>query len=168
MAKRYLMTQLWRIQQSYALLSLILWGVVIALTANPFVLPYLQHNLGVDPTAPGVVAATLFIVFIGVFGLLFAFGVIYDKYLKLWREQLDVAVDKNPYTKEKLSVKEILMWRHMFLPTLRAVKDNDPEARREIEFVEGWIHRSLAADGNIRRAVEEAERWIESDRGEST
>lgn len=163
MAKRYLMTQLWRIQQSYTLLSLVLWGVVIALTANPIILPFLQHNLGVDPSVPGVVAATLIIVFVGVFGLLFAFGVIYDKYLKLWREQLDVAVEKNPYTKEKLSVKEILMWRHMFLPTLRAAEGRNPETVRELEFMERWIRKSIAVDGNIRRALEEAERWVTTD-----
>ncbi|TLZ55068.1 MAG: hypothetical protein E6K17_06540 [Methanobacteriota archaeon] len=160
MAKRFLMTQIWRIQQSYALLSLVLWGIVIALTANPLLLPYLQHNLGVDPTAPGVVAGTLVLVFIGVFALLFVFGVVYDKYLHLWRDQLDVTYDRNPYAREKLMVKEILVWRHMFLPAMQATASSDPKTRKEVAFMEKWIERSLAADPNIRRSVEEAERVI--------
>jgi len=162
MAKRFLMTQLWRVQQSYTLLSLVLWGVVIALTANPIILPYLQRNLGVDPGGAGVVALSLVLVFVGVFAILFVFGVIYDKVLHLWRDQLDVTYDRNPYTREKLMVKEILMWRHMFLPAMRT--STDPQTRKEIEFMEKWIEKSLAADANIKKSVNDAERWI--DRGD--
>ena len=158
MAKRFVMTQIWRVQQSYTLLSLILWGIVIALTANPIVLPFMQHNFGIDPTATGVVAASLLLVFLGVFGILFLFGIIYDKYLHLWRDQLDVAYDRNPYAREKLMVKEILMWRHMFLPAMRT--SPDPRTQKEIAFMERWIEKSLASDVNIRKSVEDAERWI--------
>ena len=162
MAKRSLMTQLWRIQQSYTLLSLFLWGAVISLTATTYVLTYEQRQLGIDPSAPGIVAATLILLFLAVFAALFVFGVVYDRYLRLWRDQLDVAYDRNPYAREKLMVKEILMWRHMFLPAMRATVSTNPEGRREIEFMERWITKSLATDSNIKRSVEEAERWIEA------
>jgi len=162
MAKRFFMTQLWRIQQSYTLLSLVLWGIVIALTAFPFVGSFLQHQFGFDPAAPGFVAATLILLFLAVFAGLFSFGVVYDKYLRLWREQLDVMVEKNPYAREKLSPKEILMWRYIYIPVMRAKGRDDSHARKEIEFVEKWVEISVATDPNIRRAVEEAERWIES------
>ncbi len=159
MAKRFLMTQLWRIQQSYALLSLFLWAAVISLTATAYILPFEQRQLGIDPGTPGVIAATLLLLFLAVFGGLFLFGVAYDRYLRLWRDQLDVAYDRNPYAREKLMVKEILMWRHMFLPTMRG-RSSDPETEKEIAFMEQWIQKSLASDANIRRSVEEAERWI--------
>jgi len=162
MVKRFIMTQLWRIQQSYTFLSLVLWGVVIALTAFPFVGAFLQHQFGFDPAAPGFVAATLILLFLTVFAGLFSFGVVYDKYLRLWREQLDVMVEKNPYAREKLSPKEILMWRYIYLPAMRLSGPDNPNTRKEIEFVERWVEISIAADPNIRRAVEEAERWIRS------
>jgi len=150
MAKRFLMTQLWRIQQSYAILSLVLWGIVITLTAFPIVFPFFQRNLGFPENAPGAVAATLLLLFVGIFVLLFGFGIVYDRYLRLWREQLDVTYDRNPYTREKLMVKEILLWRHMFLPALRATAVSDPTARTEIDFMERWIERTLVEDANIR------------------
>ena|SRR5437773_6381242 len=153
------MTQLWRVQQSYALLSLFLWAAVISLTAAAYILPFEQRQLGIDPSTPGVIAATLILLFAAVFGGLFLFGVVYDRYLRLYRDQLDVAYDRNPYAREKLMVKEILMWRHMFLPGMRA-RTLVPDAQREVAFMEKWIQKSLAQDANIRRSVEEAERWI--------
>ncbi|HEY5605780.1 MAG TPA: hypothetical protein VIL45_04565 [Thermoplasmata archaeon] len=169
MVKRYVMLQLWRVQQSYVLLSLLLWGLVITFTAYPVVgsvwLGFLEDRFGISPSTPGIVAATLVLIFLSAFGFLFTLGVIYDKYLRLWREQLDVAYERNPYTREKLMVKEILLWRHMFLPALRRVAAEDPEIQREIEFMKKWIEKSESMDGNIRRAVGETEEWVR--RGES-
>ena len=165
MVKRFVMTQLWRIQQSYTLLSLLLWGIVISLTAYPVIaplwLPFLQDR-GIPASTPGVIALTLLLLFLAIYGVLFLFGVVYDKYLRLWREQLDVAVDRNPYAREKLTPKEILMWRYIYLPTLRVSGRQNPNTIKEIEFIEKWVERSVSEDGNIRRAVEEAERWIRS------
>jgi len=167
MVKRYLMLQLWRVQQSMTLLSLILWAIVISLTALPIINPvwlrFLEDRFGIPPNAPGVVALTLVLIFLGVFAFLISVGLIYDKYLKLWREQLDVAYERNPYTREKLMVKEILLWRHMFLPSLRAEAKDSPEVQHEIEFMERWIEKSVSMDRNIQRAVKEAERWIETE-----
>jgi len=164
MVKRFLMIQLWRIQQSYTLLSLFLWGLVISFTAYPIIspvwLPFLERQFGISAGAPGVVAGTLLLLFLGIYAVLYLFGVVYDKYLKLWREQLDVAVERNPYAREKLTAKEILQWRHMFLPTLRAAAPGDKGAEREIEFMDKWIALSLASDAVIRRSLEDAEREI--------
>jgi hypothetical protein len=170
MVKRFLMVQLWRIQQSYTLLSLLIWGVIITFTSWAVleaIWADVLQRFGISMSAPGAVASGLAVIFICVFTLLYAVGVIYDKYLRLWREQLDVSVEKNPYTQEKLMVKEILMWRHMFLPTLRAIAPEDPDAQREIEFMEDWIQKSIASDGNIRKALDQAERWITESRAET-
>lgn len=165
MVKRYIMVQLWRVQQSYTLLSLLIWGVLITFTSWTVLKDVWADFLGrfgISLSAPGAVAAGLIVIFLSVFIILYAFGVVYDKYLKLWREQLDVSYERNPYTREKLMVKEILMWRHMFLPVLRVAAPRDPDARREIEFVEKWIEKTVAADAIIRKAVEDSERAIES------
>jgi hypothetical protein len=165
MAKRFLMTQLWRIQQSYTLLSLFLWGIVIAFTAFPIVSPVwfpFLARFGIPATAPGVVALTLILLFFLIYGSVYAFGFVYDRYLRLWREQLDVAMEKNPYAREKLAPKEILMWRHIYLPTMKAVGRGSRDYEEDISFVERWIETSLAGDGSIRASVEEAERWIRS------
>ncbi|OGS60511.1 MAG: hypothetical protein A3K59_02155 [Euryarchaeota archaeon RBG_19FT_COMBO_69_17] len=165
MVKRSFMVQLWRIQQSYILLALLIWGVLITFTAWPILSPVWQDILGrfgVPLSAPGAVAVGLLVIFFGVYVVLYTFGVVYDKYLKLWREQLDVTYERNPYTREKLMVKEILMWRHMFLPVLKVAAPTDPAAKKEIEFVEKWIGTVLASDAVIRKAVGDSERAIES------
>ena len=169
MVKRFVMVQIWRIQQSYILLSLLIWGIIITFTSWTVlkdVWADILQRFGISMGAPGAVASGLAVIFICVFTLLYIIGVIYDKYLRLWREQLDVSVEKNPYTQEKLMVKEVLMWRHMFLPTLRAVAPRDPDAQREIEFMEDWIQKSIASDWNIQKALDEAERWIATGRTE--
>src|SRR2546428_7142265 len=126
MAKRFLMTQLWRIQQSYTLVSLGLWGIVISLTAFPFISQFVQGKFGVDYTAPGVVAITLILLFLAVFTALFLFGVIYDKYLRLWREQLDVAVERKPHPPPERSPQEILVGRYNFPPRMKGSRRGSP------------------------------------------
>jgi hypothetical protein len=168
MLKRRFMVQLWRIQQSYTLLSLVIWGVLITLTAWPILDDLWADFLeifGIPFNAPGAIALGLGIIFVAVYVVLFAFGIVYDKVLRLWREQLDVSYERNPYTRDKLMVKEVLMWRHMFLPVLRVAAPSDPAAQREIEFVERWIDRTLSSDPVIRRAVEDSEHAIETGTG---
>ncbi len=164
MVKRYLMIQLWRIQQSYTLLSLFLWGAVLTFTAYPIIkepwLRFLDATFGIPADAPGVVAGTLLLIFLLIYGVLFAFGLVYDKYLRLWREQLDVSVERNPYAREKLMVKEILQWRHMFLPAMRALGARDEGVRRDVAFMESWIALTVASDPHIKRSLEDTEKEI--------
>ena len=164
MVKRYLMIQLWRIQQSYTLLSLFLWGAVLTFTAYPIIkepwLRFLEGSFGIRAEAPGVVAGTLFLIFFLIYFTLFIFGLVYDKYLRLWREQLDVSVERNPYAREKLMVKEILQWRHMFLPAMRTLAARDEGVRRDIAFMENWIARTVSSDPHIKAALEETEQEI--------
>src|SRR2546427_10075119 len=114
MVKRYFMTQLWRIQQSYTLLSLILWGIVIAFTAFPIISPVwfpFLARFGISATTTGIVALTLILLFLLIYGSLYAFGFVYDRYLRLWREKLDAAAPKNPDAHEKVTPQESKQWR---------------------------------------------------------
>src|SRR3972149_7030547 len=101
MVKRYLMLQLWRVQQSMTLLSLILWAIVISLTALPIINPvwlrFLEDRFGIPPNAPGVVALTLVLIFLGVFAFLISVGLIYDKYLRLWRGPRGGGAQRQPH-----------------------------------------------------------------------
>src|SRR2546427_8663247 len=104
MAKRFMMTQLWRIQQSYTLLSLILWGIVIAFTAFPVVSPVwfpFLARFGISATTPGVVALTLILLFLLIYGSVYAFGFVYDRYLRLWRGRDRVRRQEEPQSQEE-------------------------------------------------------------------
>lgn len=179
MVRHTFMLQLWRFQQSQALLGLLLWSILLTVTSfdilKPVLLGFLDAQVGIPADAPGAVFVSLLIIFVVVVSSLFAFGVVYDKYLGLWREQTDVLVARNPYTKERLTAKEILTWRHMFLPALRSAAASagrnpspsdsatDPAVEAHIAFMENWIRRSME-DSRIRLAVEDASRWIEPKR----
>ncbi len=174
MVKHSFMLQLWRFQQSQALLGLLLWSLLLTVTSfdvlKPVLLGFLNRQFGIPPDAPGAVFISLLIIFVAIVSSLFIFGYIYDNYLRLWREQSDVAIDRNPYTRERLTAKEILTWRNMFLPALRSAaasrgsdgpsSANDPDVESHIAFMENWIQRSLE-DSRTRRAVEETREWVE-------
>src|SRR2546426_1773836 len=113
MVKHYLMVQLWRVQQSYSLLSLLIWGVLITFTSWTVLKDVWADFLGrfgIQLSAPGAVAAGLLVIFLAVYAILFAFGVVYDKYLKLWRAQRHVSHERKPYHPGELMVEENLMW----------------------------------------------------------
>src|SRR2546428_13120119 len=101
MVKRFFMTQLWRIQQSYTLLSLILWGIVIVTTSFPIISPIwfpFLARFGISATTPGAVAVTLVLMFFLVFGSLYTFGFVYDRYLRLWRGELHLSAPEKPHS----------------------------------------------------------------------
>lgn len=163
------MLQLWRFQQSQAILGLVLWASLLTLTAYPILAGPIfgfLGSFGIAADTRGAVALALGIIFVSIAAALFLFGLVYDKVFRLWREQTDVLVDRNPYTRERLTAKEILTWRHMFLPALQASsarnpdRPNNPDLVSHIAFMEDWIARSLD-DPRTRRAVEETQEWIE-------
>lgn len=174
MVKHAFMTALWRFQQSQAILGLVLWGLLLTITSFPLISPrlydFLANVFGITADRPGAVLLGLAILFTLIVSALFAFGLIYDKYWRLWREQSDVAVDRNPYTRDRLTAKEILTWRHMFLPVLRAASSSrtgngpnlgeDQKVQEHIDFMEDWIAQSLE-NPRTRRAVEETRDSIE-------
>jgi len=174
MVKHAFMLVLWRFQASQAILGLVLWGILLTLSAFPIVWPRLSeffvNVFGIQPNDPGAVFLGLALLFGLIMSALFVLGVVYDKYLRLWREQWDVAIDRNPYAKERLTAKEILTWKHMFLPVLRAASfagtgnspnpGEDHEVREHIDFMEKWIAESLE-NPRTRRAVEETRDRIE-------
>lgn len=157
MVKKMFMIQVWRIQQSYAIFSLFAWSFLLTFTSYPYIAP-LFSRWGVI-SAEDVLLGMAVLFLIVFFGIL-AFGFLYDRILKLWREQADVVYERNPYAKEKLMPKEILLWKKAHLRTLREVAKQDPEVWEDIEFMEKWIQKSLESDPLLRKEVQETEKWI--------
>jgi len=161
LVKKGLMVQLWRIQQSQSLISLLFWALTLA---GVFYLSYFHryfvdvlHIVSNDQVFIGTMI--LFLLVIGAFLLI---GLIYDRTLKLWREQSDVAVERNPYTKERLMPKDIVVWRHASLPLMKELAKKDNAMQKDIEFMENWIARSLAGYKELRQSVDEIEKWVMS------
>ena len=149
MVKKYAMTLIWRISQAGPLLSIFFWSTTLAGIFWPIVGftnsglkgPVAQwlSDIGVPPDRVTIIGLLL-LFFLFAFAIL-TVGFLYDRVFKLWREQMYVAMDRNPYADNLLFRKEILQWEQYYLPLARAMYkvSPDPELKTAIERVEGWV-----------------------------
>jgi len=149
MAKKFLMTLVWRISQTGPILSLFFWSTALAGIFWPIVgitggnqlgpLGSLLRSLGVPLDRVTVVGLVILFLLFAAF-ILFI-GWMYDRVLKLWREQMDVTYDRNPYVDDRLFRKEIMQWEQYYLPLAKAVSkvSPDPELKEAIARVEDWV-----------------------------
>lgn len=88
-------------------------------------------------------------------------GVVYDRVFRLWRESSVVSVERNPYSRFLLMPKEILLWKRCQMRILKEVAKDDPEALKDVEFMDRWMDK-LMDDPVMRKQVEETEKIIMS------
>ena len=148
--KKAVMTQVWRIQQSQIIISILFWALTLA---GVFYVAYV-HPWFVDlrvVRGDQVLLGTmiLFVIFLVAFLIL---GFVYDRVFQLWKEQTIVAIERNPYSTDKLMPKEIVMWR-LHIEVLRAVAKGNPEAESRVRIMEAWLDRQMKADPSLAAAV---------------
>ncbi|UCD93176.1 MAG: hypothetical protein JSV43_04575 [Methanobacteriota archaeon] len=158
--KKGLMTYIWRIQQSQMLISILFWSLTLTGVFYQYVREWwlFTEIFRIPPENVGLGMTVLFILVI-VFIVLI--GVVYDRVFRLWQEQSIVAVERNPYSRFLLMPKEILLWKRCQMRILREVAKDDPEAQRDIEFMDKWMDK-LLEDPKIKKQVEDTERTIMS------
>jgi len=148
MVKKYAMTIIWRISQAGPLLSIFFWSTTLAGIFWPIVgtagpppgpLWSLLRWLGVP--LDRVTLVGLLMLFLVFAGFILIIGFLYDRVLKLWREQMDIAMDRNPYAENLLLRKEVMQWDQYYLPLARAMYkvSPDPDLKAAIERVERWV-----------------------------
>ncbi len=153
--KKGLMKQVWRIQQIGALYSVIMLTVAITLAALPliewrFIRAF--DKIGIPTTWDLLMAVIIFSVILS--GALIV-GYIYDSYLKLWRSQNEVAVERNPYSKNLMSPKEWINWQFYFIPMLRSQGRDD-----EADFMEKWNQRLMEENPLLKKEVDDIIKWV--------
>ena len=157
MVKKGFMLQLWRMQQSQALISVFFWALTLA---GVFYLNYFHPvfvSVGLPESAIAIGTTILFILIVLAFLLM---GFIYDRFLRLWREQTDVIVERNPYSRERLLPKEIVFWRRGTLALMKELAKKDSAIQKDIEFMEKWIAKSMADYEELKEAVASMEKWV--------
>jgi len=153
--KKALMTQIWRIQQSQAIISILFWALTLA---GVFYVAYVHPwfvDIGVvreDQVLLGTLI--LFLLFLAAFLIL---GFVYDNIFQLWKEQNVVAIERNPYASGRLMPKEIVLWR-LHIEVLRSVAKGNPQAEARLRIMEAWINGQLKADSELARGVAAIER----------
>ena len=140
--KKWFMLQMWRIQQVAQLLVLTMMAITDAL----LVYDYTDGlRVGGEPLIPYRVLGVLFVLIL-IGGAIWAFAIIWDLRLKMWREQMTVLAEKNPFTKEKLTPKEVYILGTVWLPILERLGKDDPTAKNSAADLRKWILRSLNDD----------------------
>jgi hypothetical protein len=147
-SKKAFMVQFWRMQQSQAFVNSFFFATTLAILLMPYLGPYVT---GVTRNA----FITFALLFGLVMGLVLAFGYAFDVVWKLWKQQVVVGTERNPYALEKLTAKEVVIWRMLHLPTLRALGK-----QRQAAVMEGWLEASLSADPRLAADVEVLEGWL--------
>jgi hypothetical protein len=101
--RKWVMRQYWRMQQSQAVVSLILWGTTITLLVWPLVDWRFTSSCSSGVCFPeelGPISSTyiaLAMIFFSVmFGVLLI-GFLYDQVFSLWTEWSSIAMERNPY-----------------------------------------------------------------------
>lgn len=147
--KKTLMTFVWRISQTGPLLSLFFWSTALAGIFWPIVgrseppkgplWVFVTEILGVPADRATLVG--LLLLFVSFAGFIFLVGFFYDRVLKLWREQMEVIYERNPYVEDLMFTKEVRQFEQYYLPLAKALYrvSPDPDLKLAIERVERWI-----------------------------
>ena len=151
--KKWFMLQMWRVQQIAAVMTLVLMAINLSLQ----VYDYMSWRSGVFSSPYS--GALIILITLGL--IIWALSIVWDTKLRMWREQMIVLVEKNPYTKEKMSPKEIVQYKLLWLPLVRKIGESDPELREYGEKVQAWVDRVLRDDPSVVRDVEELTRYVE-------
>ncbi|MCJ7606430.1 MAG: hypothetical protein MUO94_01105 [Thermoplasmata archaeon] len=151
--KKWFMLQMWRVQQIAAILSL----VMLAITDALLVYDKVSWRSGIFETPYTGVTALLLVIGLAIW----LASIAWDTKLKMWREQMTVLVEKNPFNKERMAPKEIVMNSLLWLPMLESIGRNDPKVRDAAIALREWVDKAVKEDPVIARDVKELLRFID-------
>ena len=146
--KHWLMVQVWRVQQIGGILSLVLMAIADAV---------LITNAVVWRVGNYYLTVVLLLILLG--SIIFLFGWFWDRKAKMWREQMTVTVERNPYASLKFMPKEIIGYRTIYIPLMEFMAKTDAKNREILlhnaEVYRAWIRDGLAQDPELRKKVDE-------------
>ncbi len=138
--KKWFMLQIWRIQQVAQIVTI----AMLSLTLATQLYPFFQHRGGIWETPytgiPPIILAIALVIW--------AISIFWDLRLKMWRDQATVLVERNPYSKEKMSSKEILLYAITWLPIMDRMGKDDPNIKAAADAFRLWI-RKISKDDLI-------------------
>jgi len=143
--KKWFMLQVWRFQQISQIATLALLAINLALQIFNFMT--WRGSLFSSPYT-GVPFILLMLV-----AAIWGFATIWDLRMKMWREQMAVAMERNPYAKEKMYSKELVVYAMLWLPLLDHMGKDDPKIREAADNLRTWLKRAADGDGALEAEV---------------
>ncbi|MCJ7465006.1 MAG: hypothetical protein MUO81_09745 [Thermoplasmata archaeon] len=146
------MVQIWRLQQVAQLLTLAL----LALNLSLQLYGYIRWR-GAFFATP--YTGVLFILLV-LAAVIWGFAIFWDKRMKMWREQMTVLMERNPYAKERMPSKEIVAYELIWLPLLDKLGKDDPQIEAAANGLRDWIKKLSDQDPELAKDVKEVYDFI--------
>lgn len=137
--KKWLLVQLWRVQQIGMVASLSLLALNLSLTVNQ----YIEWRFSNSYIGTGIVLISLA-------AIIWSFGYVWDRKLKLWREQTVVSIERNPYSTMQMTPKEVVAHATIYIPWLR--ERGQEKAADLWQRIVDW---NMLSDEKLKKSVEE-------------
>ena len=148
--KKYAMVIMWRTQQIAGLFTLVMLAINLSLQVNTYIeWRFSNSYIGICLTL-WAIATVIYIA-----------GYTWDKKAQMWRQQVQVSVERNPYTTTKMTPKEILNLEMLWIDWLEergrkaeadiyrrwiAHEKEDPETYKNYKALKHWL-RGLSVGG---------------------
>ena len=133
-----MLVQFWRVQQISMIASLTLLAVNLALTTNQYIAWRFSNSY---------IGTLVVLVILAI--LIWTFGYVWDRKLKLWKEQMVVSIERNPYSTMHMTPKEMVSHITIWIPWLRERK-MDAEADIWQKIVD-W---NLVTDPSLKEIID--------------
>jgi len=154
--KKWFLLQMWRLQQVAQVLTLVLLALNLSLQAWGYV--KWRNGFLANPST-GVLSILLVLAL-----AIWSFAYIWDRRLKMWREQTAILIEKNPYMKERLTPKEVAVYAMIWVPIMEHIGKNDPVLKANAELLKNWMKRELKADDLSPKELEDILLYIGKER----
>jgi hypothetical protein len=156
--KKWFMLQLWRVQQVAQLLTIAMLAFTISLQIYPYVSWRFEGTV-LEGTYPSVT-----IIMLTIAACVWTFAFIWDIRLKMWREQQMVLIERNPYAKEKMAAKEIVIYQLSWLPLMEKLGKDDPEIKEAARSLRAWIDRLASEDPILKYDIEQVFKFVDDEK----
>ena len=150
--KKFMMRNVWRIQQSQAIISIVFWSLTLTgVFYDKVALRFNNFGLQESNVTGGII-----VMFLMVICSILLFGMVYDR-LRFLNEQIIVFNERNPYSYSgRMTPKEIIMWSCIANPTtesrqlLKAMIENnlaDPKIQSRVDDITSHIVELMGGEG---------------------
>lgn len=144
--KKWFMLQMWRIQQVAAVMTIGLLALNLSLQLYTF----LNWRSGLFSTPYSGIPILLLVII----AVIWVLSIVWDLRLKMWREQIAVSYERNPYAKEKMCSKEVMFNALTWLPIMDHLGKDDPNIRDAAEAMRVWLKTQTDEDTALQGELE--------------
>ena len=165
--RMWVMRQYWRMQQSQAIVSLLLWGTTITLLVWPLISwrfsPSCNTDICFSENMAGIPSAYigLTVIFFSVMFAVLSIGFLYDQVFSLWTEWRNVDMERNPFATYALAP----IWVMSVALQAEILKRTSPKDEEIIEQAD-WCLRWCEAYTEGEMFARAVQRW-DKDYGET-